>query len=123
MPMKKQYLILICTALLFSACDASQNPVENTDMLTSEPAETVQAISEGTDLTEAPDEGTLSADFAFPITDGSTSTTNLDNAVRSAVLGGEQSVVHTKTYDSFYRLLNGECELIFTTPLDLVPEP
>lgn len=56
-------------------------------------------------------------DFVFPKTDGSTSTTNLDNAIRSAVLGGEQSVAHTKTYTSFENLLLGKCELIFTTPL------
>lgn len=144
--MKKTFLFLICTALLFSACDTAQNPAEDadvhssesvetiqavsediaqnpaedTDVLTSEPAETIQAISERTDLTEVPDDETLPADFVFPITDGSTSTTNLDNAVRSAVLGGEQSVVHTKTYDSFYRLLDGACDLIFTTPLSEV---
>lgn len=59
----------------------------------------------------------FSDDFVFPKTDGSTSTTNLDNAIRSAVLGGEQSAVHTTTYTSFENLLIGECELIFTTPL------
>lgn len=56
-------------------------------------------------------------DFVFPITDGSTSTTNLDAAVRSAILGGEQKVAHSKTYTAFENLLTGKCELIFTTPL------
>ncbi|MBQ3258765.1 MAG: substrate-binding domain-containing protein, partial [Oscillospiraceae bacterium] len=59
----------------------------------------------------------LPEDFVFPITDGSTSTTNLDKAVRNAILGGEQTIAHTKTYTSFQNLLNGKCELIFTTPL------
>ena len=59
----------------------------------------------------------LPENFVFPITDGSTSTTNLDKAVRSAILGGEQTVAHTKTYTSFQNLLDGKCELIFTTPL------
>ena len=59
----------------------------------------------------------FSDDFVFPKTDGSTSTTNLDNAIRSAVLGGKQSVAHTKTYTSFENLLLGKCDLIFTTPL------
>ena len=56
-------------------------------------------------------------DFVFPVTDGSTSTTNLDNAVRSAVIGGEQKNAHSKTYIAFENLLNGSCSLIFTTPL------
>ena len=56
-------------------------------------------------------------DFVFPVTDGSTSTTNLDNAVRSAVIGGEQKNAHSKTYIAFENLLNGSCSMIFTTPL------
>lgn len=56
-------------------------------------------------------------DFIFPITDGSTSTTNLDNAVRNAVIGGEQKIAHSKTYIAFDNLLNGSCSLIFSTPL------
>ncbi|MBE6551300.1 MAG: hypothetical protein E7665_04110 [Ruminococcaceae bacterium] len=56
-------------------------------------------------------------DFVFPVTDGSTSTTNLDNAVREAVSGNVQKAVHTKTYTSFENLLQGKCDMIFTTPL------
>lgn len=56
-------------------------------------------------------------DFVYPLTDGSTSTTNLDIAVRCAVLGGERTTAHTKTYTSLERLANGEVELIFSTPL------
>ena len=59
----------------------------------------------------------LPEDFVFPVTDGSTSTTNLDNAVRSAILGGEQKTAHSKTYMAFENLLDGRCELIFVTPL------
>lgn len=55
--------------------------------------------------------------FVFPVTDGSTSTTNLDNAVRSAVIGGEQKNAHSRTYIAFENLLNGSCSMIFTTPL------
>lgn len=56
-------------------------------------------------------------DFVYPLTDGSTSTTNLDIAVRCAVLGGERTTSHTKTYTSLERLANGEVELVFSTPL------
>ena len=59
----------------------------------------------------------LPDNFIFPTTDGSTSTTNLDKAVRNAILGEEQTVAHTKTYTSFDNLLNGKCQLIYTTPL------
>lgn len=55
--------------------------------------------------------------FVFPVTDGSTSTTNLDKAVRTAILGGEQIVAHTKTYLACDNLIKGKCEMIFTTPL------
>ncbi len=65
----------------------------------------------------ATDKTTFPEDFVFPITDGSTSTLNLDIAVRNAVLGGGQSVTHTKTYTSFENLLEGKCDMIFTTPL------
>lgn len=57
------------------------------------------------------------ADFVYPLTDGSTSTTNLDIAVRRAVLGGERTTAHTKTYRSLVRLADGAVELIFSTPL------
>lgn len=57
------------------------------------------------------------ADFVYPLTDGSTSTTNLDIAVRRAIWGGERTTAHTKTYRSLVRLADGVVELIFSTPL------
>ncbi len=77
---------------------------------------TSEPFTETTDATEAKP-SIFPEGFVFPKTDGSTSTTNLDNAIRNAILGGEQKVSHTKTYTSFENLLSGNCELIFTTPL------
>ncbi len=58
----------------------------------------------------------------MPITDGSTSTYPLDVAIHAQVLGiskeeAEGMVKHTKTYESLIHLVNGECELIFRTPM------
>ena len=79
--------------------------------------ETIAFTENKSDNTPEKNFVTLPDNFIFPITDGSTSTTNLDKAVRNAILGGEQTVAHTKTYTSFDNLLNGKCQLIFTTPL------
>ncbi|MBQ3258013.1 MAG: substrate-binding domain-containing protein, partial [Oscillospiraceae bacterium] len=79
--------------------------------------ETIAFTENKSDNTPEKNLVTLPDNFIFPITDGSTSTTNLDKAIRSAILGGEQTVAHTKTYTSFRNLLDGKCELIFTTPL------
>ncbi|MDF2685948.1 MAG: ABC-type phosphate transport system, periplasmic component, partial [Clostridia bacterium] len=58
----------------------------------------------------------------FPKADGSTSTIPLEAAFRSVILGipveeAENQVSHATTYGSFYNLMNGECDVIFSTPL------
>lgn len=69
--------------------------------------------------TEAIDENapTFLDGYIFPVTDGSTSTTNLDKAVREALLGTSNGVAHSTTYQSFYNLLENKAQVIFTTPL------
>lgn len=111
--------LLITVAVLLSGCNTA--PAEDTDKPIDAVSESnVTTSTESTDSTEAVTEksaGSLPEDFVFPITDGSTSTTNLDNAVRSAILGEESKIAHTKTYTAFGNLLGGKCRLIFTTPL------
>jgi len=58
----------------------------------------------------------------LPVMDGSTSTIKLEAAVRAAVFGispeeAELQVSHNTTYGSYYNLLEGLCDLIFTTPM------
>lgn len=60
----------------------------------------------------------------FPVkTDGSTSSIAIDAAVKAAYLGGftgeelEPYINHTKTYNSFKRLVNGDVDAIYTVPL------
>jgi len=125
--MKHKFILLslfLCAALLLNGC----NTVPGDDAKIPNNKETENNIdtesASGDDTEQNTDVNPsdkitvqLPEDFVFPNTDGSTSTTNLDKAVRNAILGGEQSVAHTKTYTSFQNLLNGKCELIFTTPL------
>jgi len=108
---KTTFTLLLCAALVLSAC----NTTPNNDDYESNIGDTTIDTSDS-DIV-LPLTYTLPENFVFPITDGSTSTINLDKAVRSAILGGEQTVSHSKTYTAFNNLLNGNCELIFTTPL------
>ncbi len=112
---KTTLIILLCAVLFLSACNTTpnndDNPINHDSII-----EETTANSCSPD-TVMPNTYTLPEDFVYPITDGSTSTINLDNAVKSAILGGEQLSSHSKTYTAFYNLLEGKCELIFTTPL------
>lgn len=104
--------------LLFSGCNTllDKNIENTTDNMIETTAETSEPFTETTEVKEEKPSA-FPKDFAFPKTDGSTSTTNLDSAIRSVIFGGEQKAAHTKTYSSFENLLSGKCELIFTTPL------
>lgn len=56
------------------------------------------------------------------VIDGSTSTIPLEAGIRSALLDisaedAEAQVKHNSTYGSFYNLLEGKCDIIFTVPL------
>lgn len=58
----------------------------------------------------------------LPKMDGSTSTIPLEGGVRAALFGitqeeAEMQVVHSTTYGSFDNLLNGTCDVIFSTPI------
>ena len=121
--MKKIFFALLVVALCLCSCsdegtDISINGSVTTkgENITETTAESAVSFTETTGIiNKLP--SYFPEGFVFPKTDGSTSTTNLDSAIRSAVLGGEQKVSHTKTYTSFENLLSGNCELIFTTPL------
>ncbi|MBQ7922099.1 MAG: substrate-binding domain-containing protein, partial [Clostridia bacterium] len=85
--------------------EAIEEPIETS------PAETTA------ESTQPMQKITFPEDFVYPATDGSTSTTNLEKAVKTALYGGDPIIKHTKTYQAFWNLLQGSCELIFTTPL------
>ena len=89
--------ILLCAALLLNGC--STVPGDDTKLPDNQETENnvnIESTSgKETELdsdVNPPEKITahLPEDFVFPTTDGSTSTTNLDKAVRNAILGGEQ---------------------------------
>lgn len=58
----------------------------------------------------------------LPKMDGSTSTIPLEGGIRAALFDvsqevAEASVVHSTTYGSFDNLINGKCDVIFSTPI------
>jgi len=136
--MKKILLTIFTAVILLSVlagCNESDpqlsdnaavtNKTEGTtDKVTNEaPTETTDAVTGN--VADNGDNDSLSAevfipeDFVYPGTDGSTSTTNLEKAVKKAIFGSEQPVKHSKTYQAFNNLLEKpqEYKLIFTTPL------
>ncbi|MBE6570195.1 MAG: hypothetical protein E7658_08280 [Ruminococcaceae bacterium] len=108
---------IICIALLLGLCTSCTTG--NESVTETESTETLPQESTETTAESNPPSGeiTFPEDFVYPVTDGSTSTTNLDKAVQIALYGGEPLVKHTKTYEAFWNLLQGSCDLIFTTPL------
>ncbi len=95
-----------------------------TDAVEETTAETTDAVTEETtavivDNEPKPINPFFPEDFVYPGTDGSTSTTNLEKAIKQAIFGGEPTVKHSKTYQAFNNLINYSFfyNLIFTTPL------
>jgi len=65
-------------------------------------------------------EDVLKADL--PVMDGSTSTIPLEGGIKSALFSisqekAEAGIVHSTTYGSFDNLIEGNCDIIFSTPL------
>jgi phosphate transport system substrate-binding protein len=63
---------------------------------------------------------TVGADDEYPIVDGSTSTIALDAAYKSAFLGENyyyHDIEHSKTFESFEKLLSGEADIILSVPI------
>lgn len=116
--------ILLCAALSLNGCntvpvdDTKPPETQETENITS--METAHEEETESDSDAYPPEKapvSIPEDFVYPATDGSTSTINLEKAVKTAIFGGEPIIKHTKTYESFWNLLQGNCDLIFTTPL------
>lgn len=82
------FVILLCCAMLFGGCNRSEGESDETtdNIVESEKISADESNEETVEIPSEKTEFTLPDDFAFPVTDGSTSTTNLDNAVRSASL-------------------------------------
>ena len=126
--MKKKIAFIIALTMILSGCNADKNVDETTTEITTVTA--VETIA--TDETTATITTVLSTTTAeekqpepakeLPRMDGSTSATPLEAGLKAELLGityneAKELVSHTKTHESFERLLNGEVDLIFSVPI------
>ena len=105
----KKLTAIILTLLLLCGCEPQQEEI-------SQP-ESSSAVSE-------PE---VSEEIAFlrencPRIDGSTSLIPLEAGIRAAIFGksfdeAQKDVVHSTTWGSFKRLLSGDADIIFSTPI------
>mgnify|MGYP004695497163 FL=1 len=116
--MKERILaVLLALALLLCGCtpqreEISQPESSESSSVESRPEQSAPEVSEEiTFLREN-----------FPRIDGSTSLIPLEAGVRAAIFGksieqAEKDVAHTTTWGSFKRLLSGDADIIFSTPI------
>ena len=121
--MKKRVLTALAAAGLcvgLFGCTPESPPIKDPDPTgtTTVPDTDLQTIL------DTPLEAVSHYDWAeeLPVMDGSTSTIPLEAGLRAALFGTSQSeaerqVIHSTTYGSFYNLVDGKCDLIFTVPL------
>lgn len=133
--MKKTIPFILAITMLLSGCSGNTTPedtaVSTTTSVTSEAAATTvevtaststtrvttTTVSETTTVEEKPDPAEK-----LPRMDGSTSAIPLEAGLKAELLGityneAKELVSHTKTHESFERLLNGEVDLIFSVPI------
>ena len=108
--MKERILaVLLALALLLCGCEPQQEEISQPESssVVSEPevSEEIAFLREN-----------------FPRIDGSTSLIPLEAGIRAAIFGksieqAEKDVAHTTTWGSFKRLLSGDADMIFSTPI------
>lgn len=121
-------LILVLLLLGFGAYFAIKyldKNKETTDVVNEEYQDN-EKVSEYYEPTEEEKERTKELENILkanlPIMDGSTSTIPLEGGIKSALFGitqekAEAGIVHSTTYGSFDNLIEGKCDIIFSTPL------
>ncbi|MBE6767421.1 MAG: hypothetical protein E7549_00745 [Ruminococcaceae bacterium] len=130
--MKKVSIWILALVFLFlTACQPTVSPAPPSGDATTTAA-TTNVTTTTTTTTVATAQTTTTAtgvatplyDWAknLPKMDGSTSTIPLEAGIRAALLGisqeeAEAQVTHNSTYGSYERLLNKECDLIFTVQM------
>lgn len=118
---RRAFALLLAMLLLLSACgkQPTQDPVQEdpqvpTDPLPQAPVEPEEE-PQPLDPLDALREN-------FPLLDGSTSLIPLEAGIRAALFNisteeATKVVSHTTTWGSFYRLLDGAVDMIFSTPI------
>lgn len=128
--MKKLLIALLVLSLLLAGC--TQEPIETTAPSTEAtlPPQTTSPPPETTlppEPTEPPSEEILYFRENFPTLDGSTSMIPLEAGIRAEIFGismedATMMVNHTTTWGSFYSLLYGDNDMIFSVPLSAEQE-
>ena len=109
---KKILALALALALLLCGCEPQQEKISQP-----ESSESSSAVSEP----EVSEEIAFLREN-FPRIDGSTSLIPLEAGVRAAIFGksfdeAQKDVVHSTTWGSFKRLLSGDADIIFSTPI------
>ncbi len=114
---KKLTAIVLASLLLLCGCTPQQEEI-------SQPESSESSSVESRPEQSAPE---VSEEIAFlrenfPRIDGSTSLIPLEAGIRAAIFGksieqAEKDVAHTTTWGSFKRLLSGDADIIFSTPI------
>lgn len=118
--MKKSISLFLCLVLLLTGC--AGNP-EQTTVPTDTPPPAQTTLPPETTLPEPTADPALEALRSnLPVMDGSTSLIPLEAGIRAALFGktieeATKDVTHTTSWDSFWNLLNGSADLIFSVPL------
>ena len=116
--MKERILaVLLALALLLCGCEPQQEEISQPE---SSESSSVESRPEQI-APEVSEEITFLREN-FPRIDGSTSLIPLEAGIRAAIFGksieqAEKDVAHTTTWGSFKRLLSGDADMIFSTPI------
>ena len=116
--MKERILaVLLAFALLLCGCEPQQEEISQPESSKSSSVESRPEQS----APEVSEEITFLREN-FPRIDGSTSLIPLEAGIRAAIFGksieqAEKDVAHTTTWGSFKRLLSGDADIIFSTPI------
>ena len=121
--MKERILaVLLALVMLLCGCTPQREEI-------SQPESSESNFVESTPEQSAPEQSApeVSEEIAFlrenfPRIDGSTSLIPLEAGVRAAIFGksfdeAQKDVVHSTTWGSFKRLLSGDADIIFSTPI------
>jgi len=119
--------LLLCLLLSLAACSVTEGNASPPGSESTQPAIESDsfpstAVSEQNAAPESLRDPLDTLRKNLPIMDGSTSLIPLEAGVRAALYGVTQEqaaaqVIHTSTWQSFYNLLDGAVELIFSCPL------
>ncbi|MBR3962775.1 MAG: substrate-binding domain-containing protein [Oscillospiraceae bacterium] len=113
--MKKLLVLLLAVLLVFTACSEVPEKPEVPESSSKPEAEQIP-------VPEVPKEGMDFLRENFPKIDGSTSLIPLEAGIRAEIFGktieeATNDVVHTTTYGSFYELVRGNVDMVFSCPL------